>query len=126
MPDDRCPGRRQELSVSPGRTGCEASPRRACDRPERDSPPQHDRLRRRSGPVLAFTLTLLRITGCPSWAWGPRGGRLLLDHPNRWFTATQLLTRAWWDPALSPEEVATTSADFALSLRSSRFHASLS
>ena len=29
----------------------------------------------------------------------------LLDHPNRWFTATQLLSRAWSDPALSPEEV---------------------
>ena len=31
--------------------------------------------------------------------------RFLLDHPNRWFTATQLLTRAWSDPALFPEEV---------------------
>jgi len=31
--------------------------------------------------------------------------RFLIDHPNRWFTATQLLSRAWSDPALSPEEV---------------------
>ena len=31
--------------------------------------------------------------------------QFLLDHPNRFFTATQLLTRAWSDPALFPEEV---------------------
>lgn len=29
----------------------------------------------------------------------------LLDHPHRFFTATQLLARAWADPALFPEEV---------------------
>ena len=31
--------------------------------------------------------------------------QFLLDHPHRFFTATQLLTRAWSDPALHPEEV---------------------
>ena len=31
--------------------------------------------------------------------------QFLLDHPHRFFTATQLLTRAWADPALFPEEV---------------------
>jgi DNA-binding response OmpR family regulator len=31
--------------------------------------------------------------------------QFLLDHPHRYFTATQLLTRAWSDPALFPEEV---------------------
>lgn len=31
--------------------------------------------------------------------------QFLLDHPHRFFTATQLLTRAWADPALYPEEV---------------------
>jgi OmpR-family two-component system manganese-sensing response regulator len=29
----------------------------------------------------------------------------LLDHPHRFFTSTQLLARAWADPALYPEEV---------------------
>ncbi len=29
----------------------------------------------------------------------------LIQHPQRYFTATQLLTRAWSDPALYPEEV---------------------
>ncbi len=31
--------------------------------------------------------------------------QFLLDHPHRFFTATQLLARAWADPALYPEEV---------------------
>lgn len=31
--------------------------------------------------------------------------QFLLDHPHRYFTATQLLSRAWSDPALHPEEV---------------------
>jgi len=31
--------------------------------------------------------------------------QFLIDHPHRYFTATQLLTRAWADPALYPEEV---------------------
>jgi Transcriptional regulatory protein, C terminal len=31
--------------------------------------------------------------------------QFLIDHPHRFFTATQLLTRAWSDPALFPEEV---------------------
>jgi DNA-binding response OmpR family regulator len=31
--------------------------------------------------------------------------QFLLDHPHRFFTAIQLLTRAWSDPALYPEEV---------------------
>jgi len=31
--------------------------------------------------------------------------QFMLDHPHRYFTATQLLTRAWADPALFPEEV---------------------
>ncbi len=31
--------------------------------------------------------------------------QFLLDHPHRYFTATQLLSRAWADPALFPEEV---------------------
>ena len=29
----------------------------------------------------------------------------LLDHPHRYFTTTQILDRAWADPALFPEEV---------------------
>jgi DNA-binding response OmpR family regulator len=29
----------------------------------------------------------------------------LLEHPHRFFTASQLLSRAWSDPALYPEEV---------------------
>lgn len=29
----------------------------------------------------------------------------LIDHPHRFFTASQLLARAWSDPALHPEEV---------------------
>lgn len=29
----------------------------------------------------------------------------LIDHPHRFFTAQQLLARAWSDPALHPEEV---------------------
>ena len=31
--------------------------------------------------------------------------QFLLDHPDRSFTATQLLARAWREPALHPEEV---------------------
>ena len=31
--------------------------------------------------------------------------QFLLDHPHRFFTANQLLARAWADPALFPEEV---------------------
>jgi len=31
--------------------------------------------------------------------------QFLLDHPHRYFTATQLLSRAWSDPALFPEEI---------------------
>jgi len=31
--------------------------------------------------------------------------QFLLDHPHRFFTASQLLARAWADPALYPEEV---------------------
>jgi DNA-binding response OmpR family regulator len=31
--------------------------------------------------------------------------QFLLDHPHRFFTATQLLSRAWSEPALFPEEV---------------------
>jgi DNA-binding response OmpR family regulator len=31
--------------------------------------------------------------------------QFMLDHPHRFFTATQLLARAWADPALYPEEV---------------------
>jgi hypothetical protein len=31
--------------------------------------------------------------------------QFLLDHPHRYFTATQLLNRAWSDPALFPEEI---------------------
>jgi DNA-binding response OmpR family regulator len=31
--------------------------------------------------------------------------QFLLDHPHRFFTVNQLLTRAWADPALFPEEV---------------------
>jgi hypothetical protein len=31
--------------------------------------------------------------------------QFLLDHPHRFFTAAQLLARAWADPALYPEEV---------------------
>jgi hypothetical protein len=31
--------------------------------------------------------------------------QFLLDHPHRFFTASQLLGRAWADPALYPEEV---------------------
>jgi len=31
--------------------------------------------------------------------------QFLLDHPHRFFTASQLLNRAWADPALYPEEV---------------------
>jgi DNA-binding response OmpR family regulator len=31
--------------------------------------------------------------------------QFLLDHPHRFFTVSQLLGRAWADPALFPEEV---------------------
>ena len=31
--------------------------------------------------------------------------QFLLDHPHRFFTATQILGQAWADPALFPEEV---------------------
>ena len=31
--------------------------------------------------------------------------RFLLDHPHRFFTATQILGQAWGDPTLFPEEV---------------------
>jgi hypothetical protein len=31
--------------------------------------------------------------------------QFLLDHPHRFFTVNQLLSRAWADPALYPEEV---------------------
>jgi DNA-binding response OmpR family regulator len=31
--------------------------------------------------------------------------QFLLDHPHRFFTATQLLARAWSEPSLFPEEV---------------------
>ena len=31
--------------------------------------------------------------------------QFLIDHPHRYFTAPQLLARAWSDPALHPEEV---------------------
>lgn len=31
--------------------------------------------------------------------------QFLLDHPHRFFTAPQILSRAWADPALFPEEV---------------------
>jgi DNA-binding response OmpR family regulator len=31
--------------------------------------------------------------------------QFLIDHPHRFYTATQLLSRAWSDPALFPEEV---------------------
>ena len=31
--------------------------------------------------------------------------QFLLEHPHRYFNATQLLARAWSDPALSPEEI---------------------
>jgi hypothetical protein len=31
--------------------------------------------------------------------------QFLLDHPHRYFTAAQILDRAWADPALFPEEV---------------------
>jgi len=31
--------------------------------------------------------------------------QFLIDHPHRFFTAPQLLARAWSDPALFPEEV---------------------
>jgi DNA-binding response OmpR family regulator len=31
--------------------------------------------------------------------------QFLLDHPHRYFTATQILGQAWADPALFPEEV---------------------
>jgi len=31
--------------------------------------------------------------------------QFLLDHPHRYFTVSQLLARAWSDPALFPEEV---------------------
>jgi hypothetical protein len=31
--------------------------------------------------------------------------QFLLDHPHRFFTVNQLLSRAWADPALFPEEV---------------------
>jgi hypothetical protein len=31
--------------------------------------------------------------------------QFLLDHPHRFFTVSQLLSRAWADPALFPEEV---------------------
>lgn len=31
--------------------------------------------------------------------------QFLLDHPHRYFTATQLVARAWAEPALFPEEV---------------------
>jgi len=31
--------------------------------------------------------------------------QFLLDHPQRYFTTTQILDRAWADPALFPEEV---------------------
>jgi hypothetical protein len=31
--------------------------------------------------------------------------QFLLDHPHRFFTVSQLLSRAWSDPALYPEEV---------------------
>lgn len=33
--------------------------------------------------------------------------QLLLDHPYRYFTVTQLLGQAWLEPALFPEEVRT-------------------
>jgi DNA-binding winged helix-turn-helix (wHTH) protein len=29
----------------------------------------------------------------------------LLDHPHRYFTAAQIMSQAWADPALFPEEV---------------------
>lgn len=29
----------------------------------------------------------------------------LLGHPNRYFTVAQILSTAWWEPDLSPEEV---------------------
>lgn len=31
--------------------------------------------------------------------------QFLIDHPHRFFTATQLLSRAWSEPSLFPEEV---------------------
>ena len=31
--------------------------------------------------------------------------QFLLDHPHRFFTASQLLARAWSEPSLFPEEV---------------------
>jgi hypothetical protein len=31
--------------------------------------------------------------------------QFLIDHPHRFFTANQLLARAWADPALFPEEI---------------------
>jgi two-component system response regulator AdeR len=31
--------------------------------------------------------------------------QFLLDHPHRFFTASQILDQAWGDPALFPEQV---------------------
>jgi DNA-binding response OmpR family regulator len=31
--------------------------------------------------------------------------QFLLDHPERYFTSAQILSQAWADPALLPEEV---------------------
>jgi two-component system, OmpR family, response regulator AdeR len=31
--------------------------------------------------------------------------QFLLDHPHRYFTASQIMSHAWADPALFPEEV---------------------